>query len=327
MWSEFAEKPFENLVNIELRAMATDQVAEALLGYDAFANPSARHKIWRYLGLPRPKGLVLDPSHWGGGTQPTQTQIGAQVSTSLILQYKRCEYMVRSNAGQSHLWDGEHYYRFGVADLQQTVLKRLEDNVGASAAVRYVAPAFHTFRQLVSHHSSGTGLAHSGFVAPGGLQGHRYWTYICAGREGIANPYLPLPFETFDELRATLTDAAKATPKATVQAVAQAMIATAVAAAAGELEANRLDLDSAEDEAREGILDSPGQPILRIDVGPASELGRPAIERLIRTPEPPDGLDVDLESLVALRQATAAASILGVDWMLCMVQPPVLQTG
>ena len=317
VWSEFAEKPFENLANVELKAMATDQVAEALLGYDAFANPSSRHKIWGYLGEKRPRGLVLTPSHWVGVTAPKPSHIGVQASTSLILQYKRCEYMVRPNAGQSHLWGGRPYYRFQVANLQQTILATLEANLGQSALVRYAAPAFHRYDQLWQHLKRGTGLANTGFVAPTQLQGHRYWTYDSAGSAGIANPPLELAFESFSELAGKLTEAAQASLKATVQRAARAMFDTAVAAATGELWENRPELDSAdaEWEARQ----SRQLPARASD----DQLGvRTFSTDLLVIPEPPSRLEVDTEALVALRQAVTAASILGVDWMPCMNQRP-----
>lgn len=321
MWSQFAEKPFENLVNIELKAMATDQVAEAVLGYDAFADPEESHEIWAYLGLDRPKGIVLDPSHWSGATLPKQSQIGPNVSTSLILQYKRCEYMQRPNAGQSALWEHQRYFRFRVTNLQQTILATLENNLGAHAAVRYVAPAFHRYDELAEHHANGTGIAHSGFVAPGGLQGHRYWTYQCPGTIGIANPPVELPFENFEELRLKLVESARATPRVAVREAAHAMVATAMAVASGELEPNRADIGEKDAAAMAGkSLNDPrleGDPD-RVDRARVSA----EIEQLFDTPRPPSELDVDVESLVSLRQAMTAASILGVDWMLCLAQRP-----
>ena len=96
-WAEFEEKQYEIAATVELGrrgdVFGAGQVLEKIVGYDAAAAPSADHPIWRVLRLPRPRGLRLLPSHWQRRTQPAARELPS-VAVSLILQYKRPEYLL-----------------------------------------------------------------------------------------------------------------------------------------------------------------------------------------------------------------------------------------
>ncbi|MBT2499223.1 hypothetical protein J7E25_08950 [Agromyces sp. ISL-38] len=106
---------------------------------------------------------------------------------SLILQFKRPEYMHGARASQWHLWRAP-FYRFQRERLQQATLKRLEVTLAGRAVVRYAAPAFHTLGQLEAAQVSGSVISQSGHVAPSALAGHSVWTYKAGGTHGKRNP-------------------------------------------------------------------------------------------------------------------------------------------
>jgi hypothetical protein len=200
--AEFAEKHFENLANQELGFnFASDQVNEYRLGYDAIAHPKPWNPVWAVLGHPRPAGQILAPSDWLGSPNglPPATAF-PPFAYSLVLQYKRPEYIRSHAALHWRLWHAPHY-RFEVTAHQQDVLAALESNIGTNALVRYAAPAFHTNDVLYAHMLTGTVMTHSGFVAPSTLTGHRFWTYQTPGVDGLANPPQASLFESVENVR------------------------------------------------------------------------------------------------------------------------------
>lgn len=106
-WAHFHEKEYEVGFGIELASggsqrapvFSCGQVLEKVLGYDATADPSHDHLIWRLLRVPRPAGLRLLPAHWSRGPQPTAGSLPV-TPISLILQYKRPEYLFGPTAKQ-----------------------------------------------------------------------------------------------------------------------------------------------------------------------------------------------------------------------------------
>jgi hypothetical protein len=202
-WAEFEEKQYEVAATVELGRRAdvfgAGQVLEKIVGYDAAAAPSADHPIWRVLRVPRPKGLRLLPSHWQPGNQPPAGQLPSVV-VSLILQYKRPEYLRGARAKQWESW-GRPYFRISRTSGQQRVLLRLERNLRTAATVRYAAPAFWRRGELEAAQLASAVLSRSGYVRPSDLGSHRVWTYDQPGIDGRANPAGPRRhFETLEQL-------------------------------------------------------------------------------------------------------------------------------
>jgi hypothetical protein len=205
--AEFEEKTYEIGANIELGrgtspfgyVFAPGQVLEGLLGFDAAASPALEHPVWRVIDVARPPGVRLLPRMWSGSRQPASGQLPATL-ISLVLQYKRPEFLSGARATQWASWR-RPFYRFTRSVDQQRVLKRLERQLGHEAVVRYAAPAFWTFAELEAAQLSGRVLSRSGFVSPTALGAHRVWTYTDPGSFGLANPRSPrLPFETIQDL-------------------------------------------------------------------------------------------------------------------------------
>jgi len=155
--------------------------------------------------LPRPTGVRLMPSLWSPGHLPRADQLPATPVT-LILQFKRPEYLFGATARQWRFWD-QPYFRFGRESEQQRVLYALERKVGNDALVRYAAPAFWRRGELEAAHLRAEVVEQSGFVSPSRLARHRWWTYLRPGIDGRANPGGgPARFEASADLFAFLTE-------------------------------------------------------------------------------------------------------------------------
>lgn len=156
------------------------------MGYDAVADPNPDHVIWRLLALPRPQGLKLLPELWTSGARPEAAKL-PKTAISLIIQYKRPEWITGGRAAQWHFWN-RPYFRFPINSVQQAKLHRLEQATAPHAMVRYASPAFWTVEELeVAQHRFRV-LQSTGFVAPENLHGHKFWTYSAPGNDGRANP-------------------------------------------------------------------------------------------------------------------------------------------
>lgn len=218
MEADFEEKEYETAALGELTnpsgsppsfAFSAGQVLETILGYDAAAAPSARHVIWRVLQAPRPPGLRLLPSLWSG-KQPPADRLPVTPVT-LVLQFKRPEYMIGPTAAQWGLWR-QPYFRFQRSDRQQRILAALERSAAGDALIRYAAPAFWQVQDLETAHLRSEVLLRSGFVSPASLTGHRWWTYDTPGTSGRANRRGDYArFESIDDLLAAAFDRAAAT--------------------------------------------------------------------------------------------------------------------
>jgi hypothetical protein len=133
---------------------------------------------------------------------------------SLILQFKRPQYLDHWSAGQYDHWRGG-YFRFHLEPKQQLRLESLEAGVGSDALVRYAAAAFVEYHSLCQHTEAHTLASSSTFVSPGVLAGHRLWSYPGPGTEGYANPEgEALPGDTIETL---LTSAAEQARRKTLR--------------------------------------------------------------------------------------------------------------
>ncbi len=206
-WAEFEEKEFEVAAAVELAhgptgygpVFSSGQVLEKLLGYDAASAPPHDHVIWQILAVPRPRGVQLVSGYWQTGMRPPASRLPA-APISLVVQYKRPEFLYGGRAKQWRLWH-EPYLRFTVAARQQSVLLRLDRQLGSEALVRYAAPAFWQRGEFDAALLSRSMLTQTGFVSPERLAGHRVWTYVAPGQDGRPNPSgRPTRFEVLDEL-------------------------------------------------------------------------------------------------------------------------------
>lgn len=190
--SQFEEKEYEFQFSMELMqgrlgtVWSAGQVLEGIVGYDGVADPDIENVVWEVLKVPRPKGVVLAPSHWQGGARPSAEDLSSGLVT-LVLQYKRADYLYGARAAQWQLWYSP-YYRFRRASRQHHILARLERNLEGLAIVRYAAPAFWKRADLESNAVAGSVIEQSGFVSPETLGPHKVWTYVEPGVAGRANP-------------------------------------------------------------------------------------------------------------------------------------------
>jgi hypothetical protein len=147
--AEFEEKEFEQAAAIELAdgppgqraiVLSAGQVLERIVGYDAVTAPAREHVIWQLLRVRRPGGLCLVPELWLPGRQPPADRL-PRSAISLVLQFKRPDYLFGHRAAQWHMWH-QPFYRFRRLSHQHAILLRLERQLGDQALVRYAAPAF-----------------------------------------------------------------------------------------------------------------------------------------------------------------------------------------
>lgn len=210
-WAEFEEKEYETAAIVELAAgkfgyvWSPGQVLENTLGFDLATNPGADHLLWKVLGAQRPPGLRLVPDLWGSSANLMSSDL-PQAYVSIVLQFKRPEYLKAPQAKQWRLW-GRPYYRFTRSTAQHRTLRGLERNIGEEGLVRYAAPAFWRRSALESAHIRRCVLADTGFVSPTLLGSHRVWTYRSAG--GIGKPNAggsERPFSSSEQVRTQIDE-------------------------------------------------------------------------------------------------------------------------
>jgi hypothetical protein len=206
VWAEFYEREYELTMATELttggmgQIYGPAQVIEAVVGYDAAADVDPKHLVWQVLKVARPPGVRLLPEMWDPGRTPEPLHLPS-LPISLILQYKRPEYLAGARAKQWSLW-GRPYYRFTRSTDQHAVLTRLSRRLKGEAMVRYASPAFHRRSELETFHVRRAVLANSGFVDPTVFGRHRVWTYESPGLIGFTNDDgRPADFTTAEKVR------------------------------------------------------------------------------------------------------------------------------
>jgi hypothetical protein len=206
--AEFEEKEFETAANVELGRLGANvfspgQFAERILGYDAAVElpPGAAGEVVRDLvGGTRGRGVRLAPNFWLGSRHIPDVADLPHRYVSLLIQYKRPEYVVEPRARQRAHW-GQAYYRYRVRRPQHGILTTVEQNLGHHASVRYAAPAFSARFVLQTRQVQGQVLRSTNFVAPTSIGAHRSWTYIDPGTPGYANyPGEIVPSESFEQV-------------------------------------------------------------------------------------------------------------------------------
>jgi hypothetical protein len=241
--AQFEEKEYETAANIELSCgpgtvFSPGQVAEKRLGYDAAVElpPGAAADIVYHLIGARPRGVRLTPSFWRGCDQvPTADDLPGRY-VSLLLQYKRPEYVTEAGARQRSHWK-RAYFRWRVRKPQHAKLRRLEQQLGPLAAVRYAAPAFITKTELETSQVRRDVLRATNFVSPERVGKHHVWTYLAPGGYGYANaPGEIVDAESFDDL---LRNAAAGIKQVTLQQHVDSLSAVALTKAEYRLVAKR----------------------------------------------------------------------------------------
>lgn len=213
MRPQFEEKQFETAANLELakgrdsiRVFSSGQKLEEILGYDVAADPDPNHMIWQLLDAPRPKGVVLVPDYWSAFPRSKSDRL-PQSAVSLILQYKRADYLSTPSARQWNLW-GSPYFRFEREEIQHRTLLQIERKV-EGALIRYAAPAFWKYADLEVAQLQTKVLEQTAFVRPSDFKSHKLWTFKGPGKFGRGNPSGPrVATESIDDLFEIVEEAA-----------------------------------------------------------------------------------------------------------------------
>jgi hypothetical protein len=193
LWATFKEKTYETYFLAEMRDrtrvfFSPDQTDEAFLGFDAAFHvpfpemyplfPFVRARRWsRFLGI-----SASEIESFG-------QEINERLPTfrlNLFVQYKRPEFLVRTNAAEWKSWN-RPYFRFGVDQSQQALLEKIVLKGAGRAAVVYASPAFHLSRTLFEYANAGTIISNSNIASAGLLRGHHRFSFIQAGHFGIGH--------------------------------------------------------------------------------------------------------------------------------------------
>ena len=193
MWAEFKEKTYETYFLAEVARLTNilyspDQTDEGALGIDGsfFLSLPARRWVFPYRRF----------RHWRRLTGISASEIadfGAELNgrlpmfrLNLFVQYKRPEWMHRSNATEWSSWHAP-YFRYTIEAKQQGLLENIVETGAGRAAVVYAAAAFRLSSELFSHAEAGTVVLNSNISSVEMLNGHNRFTYIEPGSTGIAH--------------------------------------------------------------------------------------------------------------------------------------------
>lgn len=193
MWAEFKEKTYETYFLAELARLTNilyspDQTDEGALGFDG-----------SFL-LPFPLGWIAFPyvrfrrrRHLSGISAAEIGDFGEELNShlppfrlNLFVQYKRPEWLHRSNAAEWSSW-GEPYFRYTIEAKQQGLLEKIAQAGAGRAAVVYAAAAFRLNSELFAHAEVGTVVPNSNISSVEMLNGHERFTYKGPGSYGVAH--------------------------------------------------------------------------------------------------------------------------------------------
>jgi len=195
---EFEEKQYEQHLNIELLQgsdliFPPGQHLENVLGFDA-ALFTRNKDFWRHFldGYPWYRRFFrsyLNGMYFPKSAYELEDAFNndfPQFKFNAFIQHKRPERMIKDTAAEWDSWN-QDYYRYKVSEHQQLTLETLEANVGNQGVVTYASPAFHTKQEFWDVHKSQSFIQNSNFCQPSKLTGHRAYTYISPGTNGIAH--------------------------------------------------------------------------------------------------------------------------------------------
>lgn len=209
MKAKFEEKTYENYFNSEL-ARQTDiyfplgQVQEGSLGFDSSALSSNR-RLWRILGHP----FWFFPSFAGIELREIADEMEnflsvilnniPQMKVNLLFQYKRPEYLFKSNSSEWTQWN-EPYFRYDIDLDQQNLLMHIDNQFGNNVFIVYASPAIVNVNDLVTAYLNKQIISISNFRKASELNSHQRNTFIQAGRYSIACSE-PERIENFDLIK------------------------------------------------------------------------------------------------------------------------------
>jgi hypothetical protein len=200
--AEFEEKSFEGPLNSQLLdgspyLYAPGQVLESVIGFDA-AMMTQNLFFWQLWGRPSPSGIAPSAQWWPKAVPQKSLPT---FHLNLFLQYKRPERLSRSYSSEWSSWN-HAYFRYWVTPHQQQALESCAASLGSNGLVVYASPAFSTFSELPTHTANRTLVKATNFVEAARLKSHSRYTYIDAGKDGLAfsEPTRIPPVSMFDDL-------------------------------------------------------------------------------------------------------------------------------
>lgn len=264
--AEFEEKQYEiplvhEIAASSARVYPVGQVLEELVGYDVALVPGDP-RIWELLDTGMPAGALLTPGLWAPFARVPAAEDLPPRLVSLILQFKRPQYLDHWRAGQYDYWHGG-YFRFYLDDDQQSRLQTLEGRVEPNALVRYAAAAFVEYRLLCDYAERRSVSENSTFVAPSQVAGHRLWSYASPGTIGYANPEgVALECDTIETLIGRARDQAEPmTLREHVRRLARGTTPRPECARASGSACSRATRNRAQKRARPPLIGLPLRPL------------------------------------------------------------------
>lgn len=190
---KFKEKTYETFFQSELarltnHSFAPDQTDEGLLGFDgSFYISYLKHPdLFPYVRRRRRYRLAGMPA---SAIDEFGEELNSRLppfNLNMFIQYKRPEYMSRSNSAEWPSWS-KAYYRFDIEDHQQKLLQKIADVANGRAAVTYASPAFSENKELFDHAVDGTIIENSNISDVALMRGHHRFSYCNAGHHGIGH--------------------------------------------------------------------------------------------------------------------------------------------
>lgn len=208
MQCAFEEKQFEQLLSSELVVRRpilypAGQVLKYVIGIDS-AVQSRNNDFWNLWKNRRWSffqwwrlGLYMEP--WVWDRLEDRINMFPKFKVNIFLQYKRPEFMVTSSSKEWDYWNSA-YYRFDIDSYQQNILYNLEQRTLDDAIVVYACPAFSERQKLLQYGEQRQIIKNSNFVEPHNLHNKQRYTFVSAGKTGIACSQ-PLQIEGIDILK------------------------------------------------------------------------------------------------------------------------------
>ena len=231
---KFKERTFEKFFDYEMSVRAggapysPDPVEEYYLGFDSgFALPTS-DILWLRLLRPRFSRYrpmldfftvlaALEGAFMGRGfTLSMLNDLPDRVSLpssnymmNLFFQYKRPDYLSRSNAAEWHLHDEKPYFRYdlpvGKTDPmhQHKALVNLKNKAKNTAEVFYASPAFHTTKELLDYGKANAIIDNTNLASVEEIESHhRRISYASA--KGEISKHSKVETSSTDRLRGVI---------------------------------------------------------------------------------------------------------------------------
>lgn len=204
MECEFEEKQYEQLLNFELgekrKIFPAGQVLENAIGIDValYSRNVDFWKLWRRFPRLR-SGMHLTRELWDSFEGQLDSGAFPKFKCNIFIQHKRPEFISSPLGKEYDKWKHQ-YYRYDVVPDQQGILQRLEQKTSKNAIVVYACGAFHEWKDLWHFSASDSLVENSNFARPRSIDGHERYTFVRAGRGGIAFSEAPEKIPPLDFL-------------------------------------------------------------------------------------------------------------------------------